>query len=67
MIVEAVGVSVNVGVPRDKALGARIEAAMVQAIKDCQADGITYPDEIRARMMAAREAVLEDVGRGRAE
>lgn len=60
MIVEAVGVSASV--PGDKTLGARIEAAMVQAVKDCQAAGVTDPGETRARMMAARDAVLQAGG-----
>jgi hypothetical protein len=38
-------------------LAAQIEAAMVEAIKQAQAEGITDQDEIRARMLAAREAV----------
>jgi uncharacterized protein YdgA (DUF945 family) len=38
-------------------LAKKIEAAMVEAIKQAQAEGITDQDEIRARMLAAREAV----------
>jgi hypothetical protein len=38
-------------------LAAQIEAAMVEAIKQAQAEGITDQDEIRARMLAARAAV----------
>lgn len=34
-----------------------IEQAMVAAIKQCMADGISDPKKINARMMAARESV----------
>ena len=33
-----------------------IEAAMTEAIVKAQAEGITDPDEIRARILAARDA-----------
>lgn len=45
----------------DKALGARIEAAMHQAIMDAAAVGISDPDAIRARMLAARQAVKDSL------
>jgi hypothetical protein len=35
----------------------RVEAAMLAAVQKAQAEGLTDPDEIRARMMAARDAV----------
>lgn len=41
-------------------MAARIEAAMQQAIRECLDEGVTDPDEQRARMMAAREAVLAE-------
>lgn len=53
--VEAVGVSV--GLHADKnARTAAIEAAMVKAIEDAHAEGVTDPDEVRARMLKARDA-----------
>jgi hypothetical protein len=58
MIVEAVGVSANVGLPRRPDLAKALEAAMSQAVKDCYAQGVTDPDKIRAQMMEAREQVL---------
>jgi len=56
VIVEAVGASSGTLSP-DKTLSKRIEAAMVEAIKKCQADGITDPKVIKEEMMAARERV----------
>lgn len=58
-IVEAVGVSANAKLPRDRTLSQRIEAAMSQAVRDCYAEGITDPAVIRERMLAAREAAKE--------
>jgi beta-lactamase regulating signal transducer with metallopeptidase domain len=36
-----------------------IEAAMVKAVNDCYAAGVTDPEEVRAHMMAAREAAKQ--------
>lgn len=41
------------------ALGQAVEAAMSRAIHEAAADGITDPNEIRERMLRARDAVLE--------
>lgn len=37
-----------------------IQAAMVQAIQDCLAEGLIDPEVIRARQLAAKDAVLKD-------
>jgi hypothetical protein len=51
MIVEAVGIAVHsVDADRQKYL----EDAMVTAVKQAQAEGITDPDVIRARIHAVR-------------
>jgi hypothetical protein len=34
----------------------RVEAAMLAAVQKAQTEGLTDPHEIRARMMAARDA-----------
>jgi hypothetical protein len=52
-IVEAVGAAVGKKTPR----GAEIEAAMSDAVKQAQAEGVTDPAEIRARMLAAADRV----------
>jgi len=58
-IVEAVGASSGTLSP-DKSRAKRIEAAMVEAIKKCQALGITDPKVIKEEMMAAREQVSRE-------
>ncbi len=35
-----------------------IEQAMIAAVEKCAADGITDPEEVRAAMLEARDAVL---------
>lgn len=57
-IEEAVGAMSMVG-PRHAALGKRIEEAMAAAVRDALDQGIPLSDTatIRARMLAAREAV----------
>lgn len=60
-IVEAVGVSANSSDPARKSRAQAIEKAMAAAVTQCYADGITDPVKMRARMMAARQTVLDDV------
>ena len=57
MVVTAVGIGVshNMG----EAMHDRIAAAMKEACEAAQAAGVTDPDEIRDRMLAARDAVLD--------
>lgn len=43
-------------------LSVNIEAAMLQAAAAAQAEGITDPDEIRKRVLAARQKVKDDHG-----
>jgi hypothetical protein len=33
-----------------------VEAAMIEAVRRAQAEGLTDPDEIRVRILAARDA-----------
>lgn len=57
-VVEAVGLAMST---RGRNKGSRaqmIEAAMQQAIVDAQAEGITDPDEMRNRMLNARDVAL---------
>jgi formaldehyde-activating enzyme involved in methanogenesis len=54
-IVEAVGSAGND--PADLLNPSAIQEAMAQAAADAQAEGITDPDEIRDRALAAREQV----------
>jgi formaldehyde-activating enzyme involved in methanogenesis len=54
-IVEAVGSAGND--PADLLNPSAIQDAMSQAVADAQAEGITDPDEIRDRALAAREQV----------
>lgn len=56
-IVEATAVSAGDGSGGKSDLAQRIEAAMTEAIKKCQAAGITDPEEIRQAMTNARIAV----------
>lgn len=39
-------------------LALRIEAAMAQAVQDAYTNGINHPDDVRALMLAARDAEL---------
>ena len=55
-IVEAVGSAAPSGVT-----GSAIEKAMAEAGLAAMAEGITDPDEIRARKLAAREAIKNPV------
>lgn len=40
------------------ALGQSVEAAMSRAVHQASVDGVTDPDEIRERMLRARDEVL---------
>jgi len=55
MIVEAVGIAVH---SEDADLRKRLEDAMTDAVKKAQAEGITDNDEIRRRILEARDGVL---------
>lgn len=54
-IVEAVGTAASAS--NDTVSARDIEAAMSKAAADAQAEGISDPNEIRDRMLAARKAV----------
>jgi hypothetical protein len=57
-IVQATGVAVSHdGTPEGIERAKSIEAAMVQAIEQANKDGVTDPVEVRARILAARDAV----------
>jgi hypothetical protein len=60
-IVAAVGSLTGAGRFGGPALAQAMEAAMAQAVQDCAADGIgmDQPDVIRARMLAARQRILD--------
>lgn len=57
-IVEAVGIASSAG---KKNVAKLIEAAMSQAVTDAMAEGVNVndSDELRKRMMAARQKVLD--------
>lgn len=55
----AVGVAVGNGdTPSGIARAKIIEAAITDAIAQAQAEGITDPEVIRARILAARDAIV---------
>jgi hypothetical protein len=58
-IVRAVGVAVGRHGDVKSDLAERVEAAMVQAVKDAHAQGMTDQEAIRALMLEARAKVLE--------
>lgn len=58
-IASATGVAVS---GRRKEISALIKQAMENAVLSCRQQGITDPDEIRKRVMAARDAVQERPG-----
>lgn len=58
--VVAVGTAVNSTVP---GLSETIERAMVTAIHQCNANGITDPDVVREAKLAAMNAVLATYGK----
>ena len=53
-VVEAVGTAASQS--NDMPSSKDIEVAMVHAIEQAHADGVSDPDEIRDRMLAARKA-----------
>ncbi len=56
--VGATGVAVSANASGNVALAERLEAAQVQAIRECYDRGATDTDSISAAMAAARDAVL---------
>lgn len=58
MIVSSVGIAVGALDPANNGLAERIAEAMRQAVIKAQAEGVTDPDEIRARMMEAKDACV---------
>ena len=54
-IVEAVGVAVS----RKNPISRQVEVAMQQAIEKAVAEGVNDPQEIRKRMLRARDAVKD--------
>lgn len=63
-IVSAVGIVARSGSPR---LGKLLEEAMSAAVLKCAEEGITDPDEIRARMLAWRDRTKEAYRKAEAE
>lgn len=62
-VVQATGVIVVNGDPGNAAnteLVKKIEGAMLAALQEAQADGVTDPDVLRARMLEARDKVLTE-------
>lgn len=60
-IVEAVGISANSSLGRNKALARAIEKAMSDAVLEANAAGITDPVKVKEAMMAARELVKREL------
>ena len=60
--VRAVGIAVSCALSGDRPRAAAIEKAMSEAVTAALADGVSLKDsdEIKKRMMAAREKVKED-------
>lgn len=50
--------------PNRRAMSRRIEAAMVNAINETRAKGITDPVKIKAAMLAARDRVKNESANG---
>lgn len=62
IIVAAVGTAVSHGgSPDEVSRGHRIEAAMADAVAQAQAEGLTDPDAIRERILAARDKAAADL------
>jgi hypothetical protein len=60
VVVSAVGTAVSHGgSPEEVSRGKRVESAMADAVAQSQAEGITDPDAIRARILAARDKAAE--------
>lgn len=54
-VVEAVGIAVaREGLSTER--HAEIESAMLKAVQKAQAEGVTDPEEIKRRMLTARDA-----------
>lgn len=59
-IVQAVGVATSHGGSlADVARNKRLEAVMLEAVREAQAEGISDPEEIRRRTLKARDEVLD--------
>lgn len=56
-IVAATGTSANANVSGDWATAEKQEAAMAEAVMAAHHEGITDPDEIRSRILAARDSI----------
>jgi hypothetical protein len=58
-VISATGVAVGsyLSGNTDSARAARLQEAMTRAAEQAHADGLTDPDEIRARVLAARDSV----------
>jgi hypothetical protein len=65
-IVAAVGAMPGAGRLGGPPVADQIQAAMAQAVEQCAAEGIgmDQPDVIRARMLAARQAVIDEAAGG---
>ena len=59
LIVEAVGAATSGAGGKDRAKA--IELAMSAAVGQAQLEGVTDQDEIRSRMLAARDAAIADL------
>ena len=58
-IVEAVGVAVGYNeLPGSLDRAKRIEAAMTEAVAQAQAEGLSDPDAVRERILAARDKAM---------
>ncbi|MET3409442.1 hypothetical protein [Methylobacterium sp. 1030] len=55
-VIVSTGIAVTAAADDER--GQRVEAAMVQAIRQCLDEGIIDPDVQRERILAARDAVL---------
>lgn len=60
MIVSAVGICVGALDPANNGLAEKIAEAMRQAVIKAQAEGITDPEVIKARMMEAKNLAAHD-------
>lgn len=58
-VVEAVAVAAKSFKNGSTRLTKQIEDAMSQAVLDCMSEGITEPEDIKAKMMEARQKVLD--------
>lgn len=67
IIIEAVGVAVSSLAEGQEDLCKAMEAAMSQAVLDAYGEGVTDPDAIRERMLAAQEVASANWGQEPAE